>query len=150
MGQYNVGVPMERIAMDIMGPLPTSERGNKYMLVCGDYFSKWMESFALPNPEAVTVAEILATEVICRYGTPRQIHTDQGRNVESNLFQNLCQLLGIDKTRTTPLRPRSDGMVERFNRTLEGMLALFVAENQRDWDETSHTCWQRIGHSPPI
>ena len=47
----------------------------------------------------------------------------------------MCLLLDIDKNRTTPLRPQSDGMVERYNRTLEDILSTFVAQNQRDWDE---------------
>ncbi|CAB4029533.1 Retrovirus-related Pol poly from transposon 412, partial [Paramuricea clavata] len=52
----------------------------------------------------------------------------------AELFQRMCELLGIDKTRTTALHPQSDGMVERFNRTLENQLAIFVEQNQRDWD----------------
>ena len=64
---------------------------------------------------ALTVADKLATEFISRFGVPNQIHTDQGREFESELFSELCKLLGIEKTRTTPYRPQSDGLVERFN-----------------------------------
>ena len=135
MKQYNVGVAVERIALDVMGPLPETDSGNKYILVVGDYFTKWTEAYALPNQEAETVATALIEEFVCRYGVPLQIHTDQGRNFESALFKEVCQLLNIDKTRTTALHPQSDGMIERFNRTLETMLSLFVSENQRDWDK---------------
>ena len=76
--------------------------------------------------EAVTVAKILVNEVIARFGIPNQIHSDQGKQFESKLFKELCQLLQIDKTRTTPYHPQSDGMVERFNRTLVTMLSNFV------------------------
>ena len=131
---YNVGAPLERVALDILGPLPESDRGNKYILVIGDYFSKWTEAFAIPNQEATTVARVLVEEFVARFGIPRQIHSDQGRNFESKVFQEMCEALGMDKTRTTPLHPQSDGMIERFNRTIEGMLSKFVAENQRDWD----------------
>ena len=134
MKTYNVGAPMERIAIDVMGPLPTTDRDNKYILVISDYFTKWTESYPMPNQEAVTVANVVVREFISRFGVPRQLHTDQGRNFESNLFQEMCRILEIDKTRTTPLRPQSDGMVERFNRTLEAMLSKFVDENQTDWD----------------
>ena len=134
MKQYNVGVPMERIAIDVMGPLPCTEDGNKYILVVGDYFTKWTEAYAIPNQEATTVATKLTEEFICRYGVPLQLHSDQGRNFESNLFQEVCRILGIEKSRTTALHPQSDGMIERFNRTLEAMLAMFVSDNQRDWD----------------
>ena len=132
---YNVGAPMERVAMDILRPLPVSNRGNKYILVVGDYFSKWTESYAIPNQEAATVAKVFVEEFVCRYGVPLQVHTDQGRNFEANLFQQMCKHLGADKTRTTAFHPQSDGMIERFNRTLEDLLAKTVSDNQKDWDE---------------
>ena len=65
---------------------------------------------------------------------PQLIHSGQGRNFESALFAEMCQLLGIKKTRTTPYHPASDGMVERFNRTLEMQLSKFADHNQKDWD----------------
>lgn len=132
--QYVVGAPNERIALDILGPLPRTDRGNKYILVVGCYFTKWIESYALPNQEAETVASVLVEQYICRFGVPRQIHTDQGTNFESRLFQKMCELLWIDKTHTCKMNPKSDGMIERFNQTLEKMLSSFVHSHQRDWD----------------
>ena len=131
---YNVGAPLERIAIDITGPLPKTDAGNRYVLLVADYFTKWTEAYAIPDQEAGTVAKKLVEEFVARYGVPREIHSDQGRNFESALFQEVCRLLDLDKTRTTPLRPQSDGMVQRFNRTLKSMLSLFIHENQRDWD----------------
>ena len=130
---YQTGAPMERMALDILGPLPETEYGNKYILCIGDYFTKWVEAIPLPDQEAKTVAEALIS-TICRIGIPRQIHTDQGRNFQSPLFSELCEMLDIDKTRTTPYRPQSDGMIERFNRTLAAMLRNFVSQEQKDWD----------------
>ena len=130
---YNVGAPLERIALDILGPLPETDKGNKYILVIADYFTKWTEAFPLPNQEAVTVVSCLVSEFFCRYGIPRQIHTDQGRNFESLVFAEMCKLFDIDKTRTSPLHPQSDGMVERFNKTVEAMLAMSL-EDQTEWD----------------
>lgn len=49
MGQYNVGLPMERIALDILGPLPLSESENQYLLIVADSFTKWPEAYPLPN-----------------------------------------------------------------------------------------------------
>ena len=134
MHQYNVGAPSERIALDVLGPLPSTTSGNKYVLLVADYFTKWPEAFPIPNQEAVTVAEVLVKEYICRFGVPVEIHSDQGRNFESNVIQEMCSMLGIRKTRTTPLHPQSDGMVERMNRTLEAKLSKFVDEHQQDWD----------------
>ena len=68
-------------------------------------------------------------------GVPKEIHSDQGRNFESILFKEMCDLLGTHKTRTTLLHPQSDGLVERYNRTLTTQLAMYVDEHQRDWDE---------------
>lgn len=132
---YNVGAPWERIALDVAGPFPVTENGNRYFLVVMDYFTKWPEVFAIPNQEATTVAEKLVNEVFCRFGVPLEIHSDQGRNFESQVFQETCRILGINKTRTTPYHPQSDGMVERFNQTLEKHLAKVVDSHQKDWDK---------------
>ncbi len=129
------GYPFERIAIDILGELPQTANGYKYILVISDYFTKWTEALPLPNMEACTVAKVLVDEVLCRYGVPQTIHSDQGRQFESNLFQEMCKLFDIEKTRTTPYHPQSDGMVERFNRTLATMLTAYVSTNQRDWDD---------------
>lgn len=120
--------------MCYIGPLPTSESGNKYVLLIIDYFTKWPEAYSLPNQEATMVAEVVAKEYVCHYGVPLELHSDQGRNLEIKVFQEVCQLLGITKTRTTPLHPQSDGMVERMNRTLESQLSKFIDEHQQDWD----------------
>ena len=83
--QEAVGAPMERVAMDIVGPLPETERENKYILVVGDYFSKWMEAYGIPDQTAETVAEKFVCEFVCRFGVPiKGTASDQGRNFESN------------------------------------------------------------------
>ena len=135
MRQYNVGSPMDRIAIYILGPLPVTEAGNKYILIAADYFTKWVEAFSLPNQEARTIADVLVKEFVCRFGVLLRIHSDQGRNFESALFTEICHLKGIKKTRTTPYYPQLDGMVERFNRTLEMELLKFAEHQQKDWDE---------------
>ena len=82
-----------------------------------------------------TEAEELVKEFITRFGVLLPIHTDQGRNFESELFSQTCKLLGIHKTRTTALHPPSDKMIERFNRTLENQMAIFANKSQQNWDE---------------
>ena len=112
MRQYNVGVPFERIAIDVAGPFPRSNLGNKYVLVAMDYFTKWPEAYAIPNQEAITVAQVLVDNMFTRFGVPLELHSDQGRNFESAVFKKVCDILRISKTRTTPLHPQSDGMVD--------------------------------------
>ena len=109
---------MQIIVVDIVGPFSPVQSGNNYVLVVSDYFTNWMEAFAIPNQEAVTVAEKLVEEVLCRFSIPEQLHSDQGRQFEGKLMQEVCKLLHINKTRTTAYHPQSDGVVERLNRTL--------------------------------
>lgn len=126
---------LDRVALDILGELPETREGNKYIVVISDYYTKWTHAVALKDQTALTVADALMTEFIAVVGVPRQIHTDQGRNFESHLFRHLCDLLHIEKTRTTPFHAQSDGQVERWNRTLQQMLKSFVNEHRNDWDD---------------
>ena len=128
------GVPMERICVDIVGPFPESTSGNKYGLVVTDYFTKYVEMYGIPNQEASTVATVLTKEFFSRFGVPNFLHSDQGTQFESKLFQEICTLLGITKTRTTPFRPQSDGQSERNIKTLTRMVAM-TTEEQENWDE---------------
>ncbi|GFX28125.1 hypothetical protein TNCV_424521 [Trichonephila clavipes] len=132
---YNVGAPFERIAFDILGPHPRSSDDNNNILVVMDYFTKWPEAYPIPDQETSTVAEVLVRQWISRFGVPLQLHSDQGRNFDSAVCKRLCEILAIDKTRTTVLHPQSDGMVERFNRTILKCLSLLVSSNQQDWDK---------------
>jgi transposase InsO family protein len=134
MRQYNIGAPFERIAINVAGPFPRSNQGNRYLLIAMDYFTKWPEAYAIPNQEAATVAEALVINFFCRFGVPRELHNDQGRNFESHLMQEVLQCLGVKNTRTTPLHPQSKGMVERYIKTVEEHLRKVVALHQRDCD----------------
>ncbi|XP_068990472.1 protein NYNRIN-like [Neodiprion pinetum] len=94
---YNVGALFERIAMDILGPLPPTYSKNEYALVIADYFTKWPEVVPLANQETSTVAQAFVKEFICRHGVLLELHTDQGRNFESTVIKEV-----------TPLHPQSD------------------------------------------
>ena len=121
--------------MDVLGPLPTTPEGNKFVLVVMDYFTKWVEVFPMKDQTAETVAAVLVDEVFSRLGCPIELHSDQGSNFRSKVMTEVYRLMGIKKTQTTPYHPRGDGMVERMNRTLEDMLAHCVSERQTDWDQ---------------
>ena len=107
--------PLEIVAMDIVGPLPPSKSGNKYILVVSDYFTRWVEAFGIPNQEAVTVANCIVDSVFCRWGVPGQLHSDMGAQFESVIIKEISEILGINKTHTTPYHPQCDGLVERLN-----------------------------------
>ena len=120
--------------MDILGPLPITSRGNQYVLVMSDHFSKWVEAVPLPNQRAETVARAFVDEVIARHGVPTKLITDQGRNFEADLMKKVFEILGVKKLRTSPYHPQTDGQVERLNRTLKGILTIYVNQNHNDWD----------------
>ena len=134
LGSMPVGAPLDRLSTDVLGPLPESNRGNKFILVVSDHFTKWVEIFAIPDYTAATCANKILNEVIARFGCPYAIHSDQGSNYESLLFAELCRLLEIRKTRTSAGNPQCNGQTERFNRTLIRMIKAYLKGQQRDWD----------------
>lgn len=128
---------MDRLATDLLGPLPETPRGNKYVLVITDHFTKWVEAIAVPDQTAQTCAHYLL-QVVCQFGCPFSILSDQGRCFESHLFQEFCHLLEIKKSRTSPRNPRCNGLAERFNRTLVQMIKSYLKGKQTDWDKNLH------------
>ena len=93
-----------------------------------------MEAFTLVDHRAQTVADVLVTDVFLRFGVPRFLHSDQAPEFMPELIIELCELLEIQRTRACPYRPQSDGLVERFNRTLIDMLSKFCNDRYDDWD----------------
>ncbi|CAC5369428.1 unnamed protein product [Mytilus coruscus] len=133
-GNMLVGEPLDRLATELIGPFPVTPRGMKYILTVSDYFTKWVEVFAVPDQGAITCAQVILNEVICRYGCPLALHSDQGRTYESETSKELCSLLEIRKTRTCPRNPKCNGQVERFNRSLISMVKSYINGEQTEWD----------------
>ncbi|OUC40888.1 hypothetical protein D917_03744 [Trichinella nativa] len=96
-----VGNPMEIVAVDILGPVPRSKNGISYIMVVTDYFTRWVEAYALPNQQAETVARKLMQQFVCRFGTSMKLLSDQGTQFQGRLVPELCKVLGIEKIRTT-------------------------------------------------
>jgi hypothetical protein len=94
MHQYIVGAPFQKVTIGIVGLFPESERGKRHLLIAVDYFTKWPDVDAIPNQEASTEADALVTNFFCRFGVPRELHSDQGRNFESRLMQEILECLG--------------------------------------------------------
>ena len=112
MGHVAVGHRWERVAMDLLDMSVTTSRGNRYVLVIVDCFTRWTEAFPLPDKTAQSVADAFFNQVVCRFGMPAVIHSDQGREFENKILQELCLIGGSHKTRTAPYHPESDGMVD--------------------------------------
>lgn len=132
------GYPLQIVAVDILGPLQQSENGNSYVLMAGDYFTRWMEAYAIPNQEASTVANKLVDEMFCQFSLPEQLHSDHGQQFESNLIKEMSKTLDIQKTRITPYHPQSDGLIERYTRSLLSMLSTTVQDHPWDREKCLH------------
>ncbi|VDI12064.1 Hypothetical predicted protein [Mytilus galloprovincialis] len=132
LGQFHAGSPMERIHIDILGPLRESTKGNKCILVVIDQFTKWVEFYALPNQNAQTVATTLTDNFISRFGCPSMIHSDQGKNLDGNLFRELCSLLEIPKNKNhgiSSLLQRSGGKIQQNHHSMHSLF--FKRETKR-------------------
>ena len=125
----------QRLAMDIVGPVPESNRGNRYILVIMEYTTRFIIALALKEISAATIMRKFIKHIVNNEGLPSQILTDRGSNFQSLAMQELCKQLGIKQLRTTAYHPQTDGAVERFNRTLGDMLTAHVAHNPSIWDE---------------
>ena len=129
--------PFERIAVDVT-EMPVSVKGNNCALVIMDYFSKYVRIYPMANQKTETILECLL-DWVYDFGVPDRLHSDQGSQFESRLFRAMCERLGIHKTRTTPYHPESDGMVERFNRTLKDMISKYIDAEGLHWDDSIKT-----------
>ena len=129
-----VGGAFDRIGVDIIKFL-RSRTGMTYAVVFVDYLTKWPEVFATADQTSPTIARLLVEEVIPRHGVPSELLSDRGTSFLSKLMEDVYKLMGISKTSTTAYHPQTDGLVERFHRTLTDMLAKSVEKNGKDWDK---------------
>ena len=130
------GRPWQVVAVDLVGPMPVSARGNSWILVLTDHFTRWSDAIAIPDATAPTVARTLDQRVFCYMGLPERIHSDQGAQFQAQLMTDLCQIWGVNQSRTTPYHPQGNGVVERNNRMLgDSLRSLLLGKTQDDWDE---------------
>ena len=127
-----VGRPWEMLAIDVL-EVPISTRGNHYLLVVQDNFTKWAEAFPMPDQTAKRITDILIG-LCAAMGLPRIIHSDQGRNIESAILHQTLQAFGVTKSHTSAYHPQGDGMVERLNRSIIQMLHTYVTK-ETDWEQ---------------
>jgi transposase InsO family protein len=122
------------VAMDIQGPLPTTAKGFKKILVIMDLHTRFVVLAPLVAGTTQEVVEALMCKWIGIFGPPARLLTDNGLNFAGQGVDDICAMLKIKKMWTSPYHPQTNGMVERFNRTLNGMLSSYLAARQDDWD----------------
>lgn len=124
--------PMELVCIDFLS-LEKSKGGTEDILIITDHFTRFAQAIPCRNQRATVTAKALYENFFLHYGFPEKLHSDQGRNFESKVIKELCKMLGIKKTRTTPYHPMGNGSAERFNQTLLKMLGTLEHEQKADW-----------------
>jgi hypothetical protein len=110
--------PIESVAMDILGPLPRTKHGNRFLLVISDRFSKVTKTVPLRTVTALSVARAFCDHWVYSYGPPLSLLTDNGPQFTAKFFLAVCAELGVKKIFTTAYHPQTNGQVERYNRTI--------------------------------
>ena len=133
MKEYTVSFPMDRIVTDLLGPLPQTKRGSKYILCVQDSFTKFVEIFPLPNQKSSTVAQKLVLEFYLRCGCSLDINSGKGSTYicTSELFTEVCRLLEIKKTSNSGFRPHANRQIEKFNSVLLNMISTYIIRLRR-------------------
>ena len=127
--------PLEYVAMDILGPLPRTKHGMRFILVITDRFTKLTKTVALRTITSLAVARAFCRTWVFNYGIPKILLTDNGTQFTATFFRDVCRILGIHKVFTTEYHPQTNGQAERFNRTIVAAIRNYVSDSQRDWDE---------------
>ena len=114
--------PFQRWSLDFIGRLEKTERGNRWIITGIDHGTKWTIARALPEATSYEVAKFIYDEIFMRFGCPEEILTDRGSNFMEAVLNQYLELMKIKHIRTTAYHPRTNGLVERFNGMIGGMM----------------------------
>jgi hypothetical protein len=122
------------VSLDVVGPLPVTEEGNKYLLTFIDHFTRFCEAIPLPSQGTEVIAREFVVRIITQYGVPKTLLTDRGTAFTSDLMKHVCKLLKIRKIQTSSYHAQANGICERMHKLLIDMISHFVNKDARNWD----------------
>jgi transposase InsO family protein len=128
----------EMISMDYCGPYPESREGNRYVLVIIDQFTKYVHLTPCANANARTAYRALYEKIICGYGCPDKLLSDNGRHFKNAMLSAVCSAFRIFQTHSSPYYPEGDGQVERFMRNMNDSLAALCGGKIATWCDYVH------------
>ncbi|UYV65945.1 hypothetical protein LAZ67_3005963, partial [Cordylochernes scorpioides] len=148
--------PFERIGIDFVGPLPSTKRRRKWIIVLTDYYTKYAETKAVSEATVKEVSTFLIEHIILRHGAPKFLISDRGSQFTSNLMKEVMKMCKVKHCFTTSYHPQTNGLTERLNRTLINMISMYVNTDQKNWDEIlpfithayNTTIQETTGYSP--
>ncbi|MCO5555507.1 hypothetical protein L7F22_009052 [Adiantum nelumboides] len=117
-----------------MGPLPRTANGKLYILVAIDYMTRWVEAQSVAKVNEKTVSKFVYTHICCRFGSPLEIVSDNGPGFRRGLLTEACEELKISHRHSTPYYPQSNGLVEKANGTITGIIRKMVESKPKRWD----------------
>ena len=126
--------PFSVIAMDTSGPYPLSRSGNRFIVAFIDLYSGYPEAFAVPDKSAETVVQLLLDEIYVRYSCPLTLISDRGTEYCNKIMQETLNALNIGHIRTSPYHPQANGMIERFNKSLNSIMTKRLNDHLNTWD----------------
>ncbi|MCO5563658.1 hypothetical protein L7F22_017305 [Adiantum nelumboides] len=126
--------PFEKWGIDAMGPLPRTANGKLYILVAIDYMTRWVEAQSVAKVNEKTVSKFVYTHICCRFGTPLEIVSDNGPGFRRGLLTEVCEELKISHRHSTPYYPQSNGLVEKANGIIVGIIRKMVESKPKRWD----------------
>ena len=126
-------IPFYQVGIDIVGPLPRTLTGKRYIVVAVDHFTKWVEARALHDATAQSIVPFIYEEIICRHGVPEVLSSDRGSEFVNELVTALASVYKIKLIRTTAYHPQGNGQVERVNKTIKQILKKITPKDPGDW-----------------
>uniref|UniRef100_A0A2N9ELA1 Uncharacterized protein n=1 Tax=Fagus sylvatica TaxID=28930 RepID=A0A2N9ELA1_FAGSY len=127
--------PFSAWGMDVIGAItPKASNGHEFILVAIDYFTKWVEACSFKNVTQVAVTRFVKNNIICRYGMPEMLITDNASNLNNRMMDQLCQQFKIQHHNSAPYRPKMNGAVEAANKNVKKILSK-MTETYKDWHE---------------